>query len=424
MGWIYQAAHAVAFVAALPWYALTRGGATKYRQVLGPRFGHPPLEAPEGSIWIQAVSVGEAGVAEILAKPLRSATGNRPLLVTTTTVTGQQRAKALFPADRVGYFPFDFTPVVARAVDRIRPAIFVMIETEIWPGMIEALSRRKIPIALANARISDRSFPRYRAARLFLGPTLSRIDRVFASSPLDAERLEAIGVEGGRIEVTGNLKFDRNAPTSPLPWEDDRRRLFGDRPFFVAGSTTDGEEALVLEAFHLASDGGKRGGLVLAPRHPERFPLVADLLRSTGLRFARRSGFEPAGRPADRQGEIDVLLLDTLGELGRAYQGARGAFVGGSLVPKGGHNPIEPSLFGVPVAVGPHTSNFRDIGANLAEAGGLEEVEGATTLAALWSAWLDRPEEAASIGEKGRRLVEESRGAAERTARGIARLIR
>jgi len=423
MGRIYQTLHAAAFLAALPCYALTRGGAAKYRQVLGPRFGRPPLDAVSGSLWIQAVSVGEVGVAEILAGEIRRQRPHLPLLVTTTTVTGQARAQAAFPDDSVGYFPFDFSRVARRAVQEVQPSAFVMIETEIWPGIIEEMSRAGVPIVLANARISDRSFPRYRFIKPLLKPTLDRIDRVLAAGPLDAERLAALGLPSDRIIVTGSVKFDRELPADTLSWDADRSRLFGSRPILVAGSTAEGEEESVLDAFRFASRDGEKAALILAPRHPNRFDEVARLTEKTGLRVSRRSSFTPEGRARDESGEIDVLLLDTIGELGRAYRGAAGAFIGGSLVPVGGHNPIEASLFGVPVAVGPHVSNFRDIVDSLSQGRGIVVVEGAARLSVLWKKWIDEPAAASMIGEAGRCVVDASRGAAARTAAVIAQFL-
>lgn len=424
MGWLYQGLHLAAFAVGAPFYALRKGGVAKYRETIAPRFGHPPLSAPAGSAWIQAVSVGEVGVAEILAGALRSLRPDLPLLVTTTTVTGQARARAAFPADTVGWFPFDFAPVCRRAVAAVRPRVFVLVETEIWPGIIEELARARVPIVLVNARISDRSFPRYRAFAPFLAPTLRRLDRVLAASPLDAERLAALGVPADRLEVTGNLKFDREAPESALSWDADRPRMFGGRPVLVAGSTADGEEEVVVEAFRQASSDGRRAALVLAPRHPARFDEVAAFLARTPLRAGRRSAMTADGRWPSGAGEVDVLLLDTIGELSRAYRGAAGAFVGGSLVSRGGQNPLEAAVFGVPVAVGPNTTNFRDVVDALRRRGALEVTPGATRLAAVWGEWLDRPADAAKTGAAGREAIAASRGAAGRTAAVVSGMAR
>ena len=319
MGWPYQILHALAFLGALPWYAATRGGARKYSGVLGPRFGRPPLVTPPGSLWVQAVSVGEVGVAEILAAALLERQPELALTITTTTTTGQERARGAFPDATVGYFPFDFAPVARAAVDRLHPRGFVMLETEIWPGILEALGRRQVPIVLANARISDRSLPRYRRAAPFLRSSLNLIDLALAASEQDAERLLAIGMTPDRVEVTGNLKFDRQPDQEALPWEADRHRVFEDRPVLVAGSTAPGEEQGVLAAFLDATGPERRAGLILAPRHPNRFDEVASLIAASGLRWCRRSSFDDQGRVPTDAGPVDVLLLDTLGELARVY---------------------------------------------------------------------------------------------------------
>jgi 3-deoxy-D-manno-octulosonic-acid transferase len=363
-------------------------------------------------LWVHAVSVGEVGVAKTLATGLPS---DLPLLVTTITPTGQARARALF-AERaaVDYLPFDLGFAVRRFLDRHRPRALICVEGDLWPLVLRAARRRGLPIAVVNGRVSDRSFRRMRRLRRILGPILDPVHCFGVQSPEDRDRLVALGVAPERIVVTGNLKFEAAAPR-PLPA---LAALVGSlsagRPILVAGSTMAGEEEQVLDAWR-AAGGGHGSLLVLAPRHPERWPAVAALLAVRSLRFARRS--------ETPSGPTDILLLDSLGELAGIYGLARGAFVGGTLVPTGGHNPLEPAAAGVPVAVGPSMENFQEIAAAFEAASAWERVTDAAGLGAVFSAWLGAPETARRLGERGRGLVAARQGALERTLRLLTPLL-
>jgi 3-deoxy-D-manno-octulosonic-acid transferase len=379
----------------------------------------PGFASGECPLWIQAASVGEVQLARRLVRELERALPDRPVVLSTTTRTG----RALADREELGkarfFFPLDARPLVRRALDRLRPALFASVETEIWPHLLEELARRGIPSAIVSGRLSPRAFRRYRKVRSALGPALSTLSTVGAGSSEEARRFGALGVPEDRIVVTGNLKYDLEG--GPLTVEDRSRRatelgLDTDRAVLVAGSTGPGEERLVLQAFTPVAKHPSRPVLLLAPRHPERFAEAADAAAGSGWPWARRSGGPaPPG--------VRVLVLDTLGELAELYGIARGAFVGGSLVPVGGHNLLEPAVRGVPVCFGPHVENFSEMSGALVRAGGGRRVESFSDLARVFGEWLDRPGEAARQGERGRQFVLSHRGATERTVDLLRKLL-
>jgi 3-deoxy-D-manno-octulosonic-acid transferase len=323
-------------------------------------------------------------------------------------------ARQLFHDALVTWFPFDFSFSIRRFLNAYRPKVHVTIETEIWPNLIRLLSRRGIPIIIANARISDRSYPRYRLARPLLKNLLRKYERILAREQIDRDRFIAIGAEQSSVVVVGNVKFDYVPPDQPLGFLDELERLAGQRPIFVAGSTVPGEEAMLLEILPQLAERGVF--TVIAPRKPDRFDEVADLLVRGGVRLARRSRI-------DRTEVADVLLMDTIGELSRLYRHARVAFVGGSLVPAGGHNPIEPAAVGVPVAFGPHMSNFRDIAAVLRSGDAAVSV---STVEQLLQFVLEMVSDEAEQQRRARlapETVRANQGAADRAARHIAEVL-
>jgi 3-deoxy-D-manno-octulosonic-acid transferase len=416
--WIlYQAAVALALLLAGPWLLLSRG--RHYLASLPRRLGRY-AEAPAagtaeepGPLWVHAVSVGEVGVAATLARALP---GDLPLLVTTITPTGQERARSLL-GDRaaVAYLPFDLGFAVHRFFERFRPRALVLAEGDLWPLLLRGAKARGLPVTVVNGRVSDQSFRRMRRLRALLGPLLSRVDRFAVQSAEDAHRLAALGVPATRLTVTGNLKFE-TAPPDPQPaLEGALREVAGGRPILVAGSTMAGEEEEVLAAF-AAAGGGERALLLLAPRHPERCLEVEGLAARRGFRLRRRSRLPEAGG----RGDADVLLLDTVGELAALYRLAAGAFVGGTLVPTGGHNPLEPARFAVPVVAGPAMENFRDIARAFDAAGAWARVEDAAGLARVWREWLGSPETARELGRRGAALLEAHRGALRQTLELLA----
>ena len=360
-------------------------------------------------IWIQAVSVGEV----MLARTLMTAMEPAPCVISSTTPSGRESAALISAPGLAGvfHFPLDWPSFVRRALDAIRPSVFVTVETEIWPAMLAECGRRSIPVLIVNGRVSEKSCRRYRRfARALRGP-LDAIRLACMQSDEDAGRLMSIGVPAGRVVVTGNMKYD-----APEAADDKVRQLAtafgitaGVTPVLVAGSTSPGEEKMILSA--LATAGLSGLTLILAPRHRERFEEVARLLdgwNGTGIPYVRRS------RPDGTKG-TKVFLLDTLGELTTAYRLATIAFVGGSLVARGGQNLIEPASAGVPVLFGPHTRNFSSIADALIAAGAGARVSDVVDLAKVLSTLLSDPGERRRMGDAGRRLASEHCGATRRT---------
>lgn len=374
----------------------------------GERFGRFAAPAAGGAIWIHAVSVGEVQAVAPLVRRLLAA--GHALVLTTTTPTGSQRVRALF-GERVFhvYLPFDLPPAVAGFLDRVRPALAVVVETELWPNLFHACARRAIPLLLVNARLSPRSAAGYRRIRPLVAQTLGCLSALAARSSADAERFLALGAPAGRVVVAGNIKYDLELPASLAEQGQALRALWGaGRPVWVAGSTHEGEEAAVLAAFAQVRRAYADCLLALVPRHPERFDRVAALCREAGWRTARRGCGEAAGP------DCDVVLVDTLGELTLFYAGADLAFVGGSLVPVGGHNVLEAAALGVPVVTGPHLFNFVGEARALAQRRALVTVDGPQGLAGAVVELLGDPERRERMAADGRALVAENRGAVAR----------
>jgi len=409
----YQVATGAALALAGPFLLVRRG--KHYLPTLPGRLGGPAGEGTKlgrNGLWIHAVSVGEVGVAATLAQALPP---EIPLLVTTVTPTGQARAQSLFgpgsprPAE-VAYLPFDLGFAVARFFARWSPRALVLVEGDYWPLLLREARRRGLPVAVVNGRIGDRSFQRMRRLRALLRPLFSAVGSFGVQSAADRDRLAALGLPAERITVTGNLKFESPEPPRRPELEAALTRLAGSRPILLAGSTMPGEEEQVLAAWERAGGPG-RALLLLAPRHPERWAEVDALLRSRGLDVARRSALPDLQTP----GQPDVVLLDSLGDLASLYRLAAAAFIGGTLVRKGGHNPLEAARFGVPVAVGPSMENFREMAEQFDRARAWRRAADADTLGMVWKEWLDAPATAREQGCRATQLVEENRGALERT---------
>lgn len=415
---LYQAGLAALVVFAGPVLLWRRG--RHYLDSL-PRLGRypgtpPPVE--RAPLWIHAVSVGEVGVAATLIAALPP---ELPLLVTTVTPTGQARARALFAGRaEVAYLPLDFGLPVRRFYRRFAPRALLLVEGDHWPLLLREARRRGLPVAVLNGRVSDRSFPRLRRLRWLLEPLYGPVSRFGVQSALDRERLLAVGVPGDRIVVTGNLKYETPEPAPRPELASLLSALAGGRPILLAGSTMAGEERQVIEGF-LACGGPERAMLVLAPRHPERFDEVAALLRSVLGSVARRSDLSAAGEAA--AGSPAALLLDSVGELAALYRLAAAAFVGGTLVPTGGHNPLEPAQAGVPLAVGPAMANFRDMAEQFDRSRAWRRVADARELGAVWREWLDDPTEARAQVERAQALIESNRGALARTLTLLAPIL-
>ena len=379
-----------------------------YWRNFGERFGFGAPAPPHG-VWIHAVSVGEVQACAPLVGVLRQRYPDLPLTVTALTPTGAARARALFGnAAQVRYVPFDLPGAVRRFFARVQPRLAVIIETELWPHLYRECGRRRVPLVLASARLSARSAGRYRRLGALFRDTLSQAAVVATQGTVDAERFHALGADPARTHVTGNLKFDFELPPQTVERGARLREQYArGRPLWVAGSTHGGgEERALLEAQQRVRAVHPEALLVLAPRHPQRFAEVAALLHQAGVSFVRRS----QGAAAAAQ-TCEVLLLDSLGELLDFYAAADVAFVGGSLVPVGGHNLLEPAALGVPILTGPHNSNSEEIARLLIARGAAEVVRDAAELGARVGALLANPEARVRIGAQGRVSVDSNRGA-------------
>jgi 3-deoxy-D-manno-octulosonic-acid transferase len=368
---------------------------------------------PQPCIWVHAVSVGEVQAAAALVNSLRELYPGIPIVVTTFTPTGAGRARVLFK-DRaqVRYLPFDLPGAVRRFFKRIQPRIAVIFETELWPNLYHECGRRRVPLVLASARLSARSVDRYRRLGALFRETLAQGVVVAAQGEADATRFKALGSDPGNTHVTGNLKFDFSVPPDIAARGHALRAYYAaGRPVWVAGSTHGGgEEEALIEAQKIVR--GKLPGalLVIAPRHPNRFGEVAAQLVSRGVRFVRRSQVPASGAIET----AEILLLDSLGELLDFYAGSDVAFVGGSLVPIGGHNLLEPAALGLPILTGPNTANSAEVARLLIERGAAAVVRNPQELADKVGALLADPATRARMGAQGRAFVDANKGALQK----------
>jgi 3-deoxy-D-manno-octulosonic-acid transferase len=400
----------------------------KYIANLPQRLGYLPVsfnaDADE-SIWIHAVSVGEVLTARALLPDLRERYPKLRLFLSTTTMTGQQIARSnLQYVDEVFYFPFDLGFVVNRTLRLVRPRLFIMMETEIWPNLLRACGRGGVKTMLVNGRISSRSYPRYRLARPFFRRVLRHVDRFCMQSDESARRVIDIGADRERVVVTGSLKFDSlEIPGAPSGDRGRNRvlryfRISHDRPVIIAASTRKGEEEAVLEAFQRIRATMTNTLLIIAPRKPQQFDDVERLARRAGWNVARRSELR-----VDAEPRHDVVILDTVGELAPLYQVATAVFVGGSLVDTGGHNILEPAVFGKPIVFGPHMQNFAEIARTFLDNGAAIQVRTGRELGPVLLGLLGDPVRRASLGAAARALVEANRGARTRSLAAIAQLL-
>jgi 3-deoxy-D-manno-octulosonic-acid transferase len=420
----------------------------KYLANLGERLGlsFPALAKlpadSRGAIWIHAVSVGEALSSVALARRLKEAYPKRPLIVSTTTITGQALARERMPfADAVIYFPLDWVFCVRRALDAVRPSVVLVLETEIWPNFLRQAGRRDIPVLFLSGRISDRSFRRYQSylgvfgffLRPFLRSALSDASAYLMQSEKDAERVRAMGAPADRVRVSGNLKYDLElpAPTPLSNWLATEIKRSGRSPVIVAGSVVATEEPHALIAFGTLQGEYPKALLVLAPRKPECFDEAAEFIDESHRKFIRRSRL-PIPGPAQSQAiqpsdnsiipdDVTVLLLDSIGELASLYGLADGAFVGGSLVPSGGHNILEPAAFGKIPVFGSSMENFAEIASRFVSAGAAIQVESPEDVGVAWIELFRDPERMKRMGETARHLVADSRGATDRAVVEIAK---
>lgn len=397
----------------IPWVLFSRKRRANLPERLGLRGVPPPAGAGEGpTVWVHAVSVGETAAAAPLVNLLRRRLPGARLLLSNVTLTGRETAVNTLSGviDFGFYFPFDLPGLCGRFLDRTRPGAVVIVETEIWPNFLAACAQRGIPVVIVNGRLSDRSFAGYMRLRPFFAPILRTFRAISAQTAEDADRFLALGARRDAVTVGGNLKFDVSPPgnaasslTAML-----RREKSAGALWFVAGSTHEGEEAIVLKAFLAARRTNPSIRLLLAPRHPERFDAVESLLRCEGVSVTRRTSVPGDGGVPSRG---DVLLLDTVGELSCAYAAADLAFVGGSLVPKGGHNVLEPAWHGVPAIVGPHTENFREIADTFSAGKALLRVNGEEDLTRCLVRFAADPGIFRDTGCRAKKMLESGQGA-------------
>lgn len=424
----YSLLSLLAFVVSSPYFVYQALRHKKYVGSLRERLGYLPISFnldQEQSIWIHAVSVGEALTARALASDLKRRYPRLRLFVSTTTMAGQQVARSsLRDVDGVFYFPFDWAFIVRRTLNLVKPRLFIMMETEIWPNLLRECRRREIRTALINGRISPRSYPRYRAVRPLFRRVLANVDRFCMQSDESARRIVDLGADPERVVVTGSLKFDSLEVPSPLAHGKPRDRVLRffriapHRIVIVAGSTLRGEEPAVLRVLERVKLSTPTALAVIAPRHPERFDEVERLSREAGFVTARRSEL-----PIDAEPRADVVVLDSIGELAQLYQLATAVFVGGSLVDYGGHNILEPAIFGKPIVFGPHMDNFKEIAAAFLSHGAAIQVASDHELEETMLALLRDPVRRASLGAAARALVEANRGAKDKTLAALTQLI-
>jgi 3-deoxy-D-manno-octulosonic-acid transferase len=419
---IYSALLAAAMLLTLPYWLLQRMRHGKYGAGLGERLGRIPrrlvAQPARPTIWIHAVSVGEVLAISGLATELIKRFSQHRVVISTTTDTGQKLARTRFDEENVFYFPLDFAFAIRPYLRLLQPKLVVIAETEFWPNFLRLAHASGARIAVVNGRISDRSWPGYRRFRRLLTGVLQRVDLFLTQTAEDARRLVEIGAPPELVRATGNLKFDVPASAAP-PIIASLRAAFQQAqtgPVIVCGSTVEGEEPLLLQAFINILASHPRAVMILAPRHPERFGEVAELLNQLGIRFWRRSLW--GGDPILG----GVLLIDTIGELAALYALADVACVGGSLVPRGGHNIIEPALHGVPIVVGNHTENFRDI-VSLFQSRDAVRVVGPAELPLVLMDLISNPAERAELGRRAAETIRAQMGATQRTMQALETLL-
>jgi 3-deoxy-D-manno-octulosonic-acid transferase len=429
MYFIYSLLLTVGFVLLLPRFLLDAMRSGKYVTGLRQRLGNIPKINSNGKrvVWLHCVSVGEARAAQSLVRELKNKFPNLVLVVSTTTVTGQNLAREIFRdhAAAVFYFPIDWAWTVRRTLRAIQPSAVLVMETEIWPRLFREARKRNVPVALLNGRISEKSFRRYKLVRPFIARALSDLTFASMQTESDATRIAQLGLPSQQLRVSGNLKFDSAAASIDENRTSEIRSRFGfngSRPLIVAASTHDSEEAVLVEAFRQIRQQHPDARLVIAPRHPERFESVASLLANCGFKFARRSA---ATSPDDT--DADIILLDSIGELTAVYSLAAVAFVGGSIAPHGGHSVIEPAAFGVCTITGWHTHNFAAVTKALLDEGGLIQlahtVEPATEIARTTNQLLSDNTRREEIGRRAQAVCEAGKGATNRTLDMIAGLL-
>jgi 3-deoxy-D-manno-octulosonic-acid transferase len=411
-----------ALVVSAPWWLLEMLRHGKYRAGLGERLGRVPnrllSQVADNTIWIHAVSVGEVLAISRVIDELKTQLPGWRIVVSTTTDTGQKLARERFGENNVFYFPVDLPFAVHAYLQVLHPKLLVLAESEFWPNLLHWARLSGAAVAVVNARVSDRSLPRYLRFQKLLRRVMQSVQLFLAQSEEDARRLIQMGAPTERVHVSGNLKFEVKPTVRPAiaaAFAALKREETG--PLLVAGSTLDGEEAVLVEMFRQVLSRYPNAVLLLAPRHPERFDAVASLLESSGLRYQRRSQWK------EEQPIVGgVFLLDSIGELASLYAFADVAFVGGSLVSRGGHNVLEAAQFGTPILVGPYTENFRDIIDVFRKADALRVIT-PQSLTATVLQLLENHEERAALGRRAFEVMRSQRGATERTVSALLELL-
>ncbi|KIK88726.1 lipid IV(A) 3-deoxy-D-manno-octulosonic acid transferase [Pseudomonas sp. W15Feb9B] len=397
--------------------------APAYAKRIGERFSYGMPSLRPGGIWVHAVSVGESIAAAPMIRALLQRYPQLPITVTCMTPTGSERIQALFasePRIQHCYLPYDLPCAAARFLDHAKPKLAVIMETELWPNHIHQCAKRGIPVALANGRLSERSARGYGRFSKLTAPMLAEMSFFAVQTEAEAQRFRDLGARPQTVEVTGSIKFDLTIDPQLLQRAHELRGQWHalERPVWIAASTHEGEDEVVLDAHRRLLANYPNALLILVPRHPERFNSVFELCQREGFATVRRS------TGANVEADTSVLLGDTMGELLFLYALADSAFVGGSLVPNGGHNLLEPAALAKPVISGPHLFNFLDIAAQLREAGALAEVDDAEGLAVEVQRLFELPRDAQRMAEAGLAVMRRNQGALQRLLDGLGRLIR
>lgn len=436
MYFIYSLLLGLGFLILLPRFLLDAFHHGKYVAGFRERLGSLSPIKNDGRpvVWIHCVSVGETQAARPLVRGIRERFPESLIAISTTTLTGQNLAREVFKRDaaRVFYFPFDWRWVVRRTLKAINPDTVLIMETELWPGFLRECKQQQIPVAIVNGRLSEQSFRRYRVIRRFMTRVLSSLSLAIMQTEADAERLRSLGMDASKTLVSGNLKFDAGTmpPPDSLTMEfRERFKITGDSGLILAASTHAPEEVIILNSLRQVislteSKTESKPRLIIAPRHPERFTEVADLLKTSGLRWARRTW------PSDgSDGQAEVVLLDSIGELNSIYPLASIVFVGGSIAKTGGHNILEPAALGAAVITGPHTYNFQSIVETFVKAGAIIQLKPMSDSAAIVelanviSELLADPARRRELGGLAQSLVNENRGATERTLESLSSIL-
>ena len=415
---IYSFGLLLALLVSAPWWLWRMVTAGHYRDGVGERLGRVPRSLRDAAagrdvIWVHAVSVGEMLAAEPMIRRLEQSLPGWVVAISTTTATGREMAAQRFPESPVFYLPLDFGFAMRQYLEALAPKLVVLMESELWPRMLVECERAGVPVTVVNARISDRSFPRYRALRAVWRPLLRTVALYLTQGDQSAERLLKLGIAPERIRVVGNLKYDAPVKGDEALPSTILRYLPTECEFVVCGSTLAGEESEILSAWVKLIESGHRAVLMIAPRHPQRFDEVARLL---GGNCTRISQWMRDPKPIEMK---DILLLDTIGNLASVYRAATVAFVGGSLVPKGGHNPLEPARFGVPVIMGPSYENFRE----MVEAMRAEDAITIVEKGELMLAFHHAMQRGRAMGRRGKAFFDRMTGASERTVDALLELL-